>query len=140
MNAVDVGTQPTPGGGGKERGKGGRPALPPDRLRSLRLDFDLSVTERARLDALAAQAGRNVRSFARARALDEPIEIPAPIPEINQEAWRGLAGTGNLLDRLIHHLERGGQPEVEPLVSVVAELRSQVTQLRAELVGMKAEA
>lgn len=140
MNAVDHGTQPPPEGWGKERSKGGRPALPPDRLRSLRLDLDLSVTERARLDALAAQAGRNVRSFARARALDEPIEIPAPIPEINAEAWRGLAGTGNLLDRLMMHVEMGNVPDTPELTGTLADLIDQVRQLRAELVGMKAEA
>lgn len=83
--------------------KGGRPALPPDELRSTQISVRFNNTEKALLEAEAKKLGVSGTEYIRNCALNKKamIRITPPVPEVNFELYRRLVSACTNLNLLL---------------------------------------
>ena len=105
--------------------------------------FRLSELEAAEFVEHASLCGRSVSELVRLRVLDKPPPVAAA-PLANREMYTGLSPTTSNLNQIAHHFNeaeaRGGpgltsMEEVHEVKSTVVQLRVQLAELRADLIG-----
>ncbi len=61
--------------------------------------------------------------------------IPAPVPELNHQAWIALARVAANLNQLAAHFNRLAMQKAEPTVADIDDLRMAVGNFRRALLG-----
>jgi hypothetical protein len=113
------------------RDRPGRPALPPSRLRTRRVNVRLSADEYAVISARADGAGLTSTEFLRRAALGT---VPRAVPEVNLEKWVELARLAGLIAQIVRGTREGSVAVIpaDLLRALRAELRATRRALRGE--------
>ena len=122
-----------PPGGPARRGRGGRPPLPADQRRDVRIDIDLSASELAQITAAASAASLPVRSWIRARALRDRAPAQSHSADL-RTMWREsatLQSNYNQLVARLNELHAAGELTTSAAAQTLAELRRIAPQMYA---------
>jgi hypothetical protein len=114
-------------------GKYGRPKLSNDERRTaLTLNVRLNAGEREIVERKAREAGVTPTEWARLAALERSPPTRRVIPEINREAWLGLARLAATLNTVQGRFQAGDEGE---LASTLEALRGELAGVRNLLIG-----
>jgi hypothetical protein len=113
------------------RDRPGRPALPPNRLRTRRVNVRLTADEYAVIAARAAGTGLTSTEFLRRAALGT---VPRAVPEVNLEKWVELARLAGLIAQIVRGTREGSVAVIpaDLLRALREELRVTRRALRGE--------
>jgi hypothetical protein len=114
-------------------GKYGRPKLPEDQRRtSGALHIRLNQEERRVVQEKASAAGVTPHEWARLAALERDPPVRRVIPELNREAWLGLARLAATLNGAIWRFQPDGAGSLR---AAVEGLRGELAEVRNLLIG-----
>jgi hypothetical protein len=114
-------------------GKYGRPKLSDaERRTALTLNVRLNAGEREIVERKAREAGVTMTEWARLAALEKSPPARRVIPDINREAWLGLARLAATLNTALGRFRLGDKDE---LASLTEPLRGELAHVRNQLIG-----
>ena len=111
--------------------------IKPDQKRTERVYSQLTQEEMAIFEQLCREAGVQKGVYIRAAILSSEKSLPKPVPEINRKVWLELARLSANLNQYQKAINSGDEKAVPN--ELLLEIRSQVEQLRAELMGNEGE-
>lgn len=133
---------------GRGRRRGGRRPVALDRLRSRRLDVDVSAAELAVIEDRARLAAMPLRRWARTTLLDgaaPTVAVPMELRQLWSDSSPLQSNANQLVERL-NELRRAGQldwataaPSLRGLAEIAPRLYALVCRLRLELLGARSK-
>ncbi|OIQ74377.1 bacterial mobilization protein (MobC) [mine drainage metagenome] len=115
-----------------KRNRGGRPKLPPENRRNIRLQMFFSQSETETLVQQSALAGLQVPDFVRHATLGREL---VTVPEVNRQKYGELAMLASNLNQIARQLNSGEHVSDHEIFGTVAQTLAAVQALRAELLG-----
>lgn len=116
------------------RGRGGRPRLDPEAVRSQTIGVRVSPTEFEALQVKAAVLGLTPAHYLREAALKRRLPDP-PVPAVNREQYAELARLAANLNQLTRLANEGASVTVTE--AHLQRLAGEVNRLRLALIGLE---
>lgn len=116
----------------KKRSRGGRPTLPDNERRIVRLQPAFTITEIETLEQRAAALGIQPCEWLRMSALGLAVKS---VPAINRSAYSELSKLASNLNQLTHVANATNAFNQSDLVRTLSDTREKVQELRSQLLG-----
>lgn len=116
----------------KKRSRGGRPALPDNERRIVRLQPAFTIAEIEALEQRAAALGINPCEWLRMSALGLAVKS---VPAINRSAYSELSKLASNINQIAHVANATSAFNPSDLVKTLSETKEKVQELRTELLG-----
>ena len=118
-------------------------ALPPHvaekrNSRLLTVSTKVSLTDLSALEEKATLAGLTMSSYLRQAAVAGQVQPRTVIPEINRQDWGELGRLAGNVNQIATKLNQGGSINGSDL-TLLAEIRKLLSQVRASLLGLEAQ-
>lgn len=114
------------------KNKGGRPKMADEDKARNQLTVYLTDTQLADLAAKAAKQQMSTSQWLIKAAVRK---LPRTVPEINNKAYRGLAGASNNLNQIARQLNSNGRPDIAEMHAAINALTALLNETRMELIG-----